>query len=65
MQEIPELLTIFHFNDVYNIQPYGKEPKAGAAYFNALLQREKLKYQQKLTLFSGDAFSPSLISTEL
>jgi 2',3'-cyclic-nucleotide 2'-phosphodiesterase (5'-nucleotidase family) len=59
-----ELLTIFHFNDVYNVQPYSKEPKAGAAYFNSLLQREKKKYQQVLTLFSGDAFSPSLISTE-
>lgn len=59
-----ELLTIFHFNDVYNIQPYSIEPKAGAAYFNSLLQREKAKYQQVLTLFSGDAFSPSLLSTE-
>lgn len=35
----PELLTIFHFNDIYNIQPYNVEPKAGAAYFNSLLQR--------------------------
>lgn len=57
-------LTIFHFNDVYNIQPYQEEPKAGAAYSQALLQREKAKYPHPITLFSGDAFSPSLISTE-
>lgn len=37
--ETPEHLTIFHFNDVYNVQPYSSEPKAGAAYFNSLLQR--------------------------
>jgi 5'-nucleotidase len=60
----PELLTIFHFNDIYNIQPQSQEPKGGAAYFNSLLQREKKKYQHPLTLFSGDAFAPSLLSTE-
>lgn len=53
--------SILHFNDVYDIQPEPKEPKAGAAYFKALLDR----YRQKnsLTLFSGDAFSPSLLSS--
>lgn len=61
-KKIPELLTIFHFNDIYNIQPHGEEPKGGAAYFNSLLQREKQKYRHALTLFSGDAFSPSLLS---
>jgi 5'-nucleotidase len=60
-----KLLTLFHFNDVYNIQPGSVEPKGGAAYFNSLLQREKKKDQHTLTLFSGDAFSPSLLSTEL
>lgn len=61
--EQEELLTIFHFNDVYNIQPGQVEPKGGAAYFNTLLHREKQKYKHHLTLFSGDAFSPSLLST--
>jgi len=46
------------------MQPYTTEPKAGAAYFQALLQREKKKYQHPLTLFSGDAFSPALLSSE-
>ncbi len=32
------LFTIFHFNDVYDIQPDTKEPKGGAAYFLALLK---------------------------
>jgi 5'-nucleotidase len=59
-----ELLTVFHFNDVYNIQPYDQEPKGGAAYFHTLLHREKNKYKHPLTLFSGDAFSPSPISAE-
>lgn len=57
-------MTIFHFNDVYDIQPDTKEPKAGAAYFNSLLQRCKKNYLHPLTLFSGDAFAPSLLSTE-
>ena len=39
-----KLLTLFHFNDVYNIQPGSIEPKGGAAFFNTLLQREKKKY---------------------
>lgn len=34
-----DLFTIFHFNDVYDIQPEKKEPKAGAAYFKTLLDR--------------------------
>jgi 2',3'-cyclic-nucleotide 2'-phosphodiesterase (5'-nucleotidase family) len=63
-KKIPELLTLFHFNDIYNIQPNCEEPKGGAAYFNSLLQREKKKYRQVVTLFSGDAFSPSLLSNE-
>ena len=46
------------------MQPYTVEPKAGAAYFLSLLKREREKYKHPLTLFSGDAFSPALLSYE-
>ena len=62
--ENKELFTIFHFNDVYDIQPEKEEPKAGVACFKSLLHRYRNSYQNTLTLFSGDAFSPSLLSTE-
>jgi len=58
-----DLFTVFHFNDVYDIQPEKHEPKAGVAYFKTLLDRYRDPYQNKLTLFSGDAFAPSLLST--
>ena len=32
-------LSILHFNDVYDIQPGNKEPKAGAAFFKSLIDR--------------------------
>lgn len=50
-----------HFNDVYDIQVSANEPKGGAAYFKALLDQYR-KYHT-LTLFSGDAFSPALLSS--
>ena len=28
-----DILSIIHFNDIYDIQPHLKEPKGGAAYF--------------------------------
>ena len=56
-----DYFSILHFNDVYDIQPETKEPKAGAAYFKALLDR--YRQENTLTFFSGDAFSPSLLST--
>jgi 5'-nucleotidase len=55
------LLRIIHFNDVYDIQPTGKNGEGGAYYFKALL--DKKRTDKTLTLFSGDAFSPSILST--
>ena len=55
-------LSILHFNDVYDIQPGNKEPKGGAAYFKAML--DKYRLNSTVTLFSGDAFAPALLSSE-
>ena len=61
-------LRIFHFNDCYNIQEKPRKAyPGGAARFVTAMRH----YQQQavaegieyLTLFSGDLFGPSLIST--
>ena len=52
-----DALTILHFNDVYNIEGREKEPVGGAARFKTCL--DKYRYLNPLTLFSGDALSPS------
>lgn len=56
--EVP-LLRILHFNDVYDIEP-NKTGDAGAYYFKAHLDQHR--NDRTLTLFSGDAFSPSNLS---
>jgi 2',3'-cyclic-nucleotide 2'-phosphodiesterase (5'-nucleotidase family) len=58
-------LRILHFNDVYDIQPDTREPVGGFARFRTILERYKKKTggdSATLTLFSGDAFNPSLES---
>lgn len=55
-----KILRILHFNDVYDIQPKKKTNSAGAYYFKAYL--DKYRDPLTLTLFSGDAFSPSVLS---
>lgn len=55
-------LIILHFNDVYNVEGYPNEPKAGAARFCTALRSARAN-SQSLTLFSGDCFSPSMVST--
>ena len=55
-------ISFLHFNDVYDIQPSKTEPKAGVAYFKPLLDR--YRDPSTMTFFSGDAFSPALLSTE-
>ena len=55
-------LNILHFNDVYEITESTREPIGGAARFQALVK--KLKEEHKaIVVFSGDAFSPSVISS--
>jgi len=55
-------LTIIHFNDIYNIEPnLSREPIGGAARF--LTAIKSFQHLNPLVLFSGDAFSPSMLST--
>jgi len=53
-----EILTILHFNDVYNIEPREKEPVGGAARFAHKLA--SYKDLNPLTVFSGDVLNPSM-----
>jgi 5'-nucleotidase len=56
-QQASDSLTILHFNDVYNIEGRDREPVGGAARFKTCL--DKFRHLNPLTLFSGDALSPS------
>ena len=63
-------LTILHFNDVYNVNGFEKEPKGGAARFRTMLLRHGARRNydepgESLVVFSGDAFAPSVVSTVL
>ena len=70
-------LFIVHFNDVYNIEERKKHPCGGAARFltcinkyrerclAAIDEEDDCKSSLPLVLFSGDAFSPSVMSTIL
>mmetsp|Transcript_54477 Transcript_54477/g.129851 ORF Transcript_54477/g.129851 Transcript_54477/m.129851 type:complete len:585 (+) Transcript_54477:108-1862(+) len=64
----PKVMTILHFNDVYNVEPRNKEPVGGIARF--VTRIEELRDEavsrgepKAVVLFSGDAFNPSLTST--
>lgn len=54
-------LIILHFNDVYNIEPRDQEPCGGASRFSTMIK--SFAHQQPMILFSGDVFSPSILST--
>lgn len=58
--EDKEVLRVIHFNDVYDIEPGDKDPIGGVARFKTAID-EHLN-DKTLVLFSGDAFSPSLLS---
>mmetsp|Transcript_82483 Transcript_82483/g.229958 ORF Transcript_82483/g.229958 Transcript_82483/m.229958 type:complete len:1740 (-) Transcript_82483:51-5270(-) len=62
-----EVMTILHFNDVYNVEPRKKEPVGGIARFvtrmKELKQEAFARGEPPICLFSGDAFNPSLTST--
>jgi hypothetical protein len=65
----PPDLRILHYNDVYHVEPGSREPVGGIARFQTLCNlyassSEKYAGQPELvTLFSGDAFNPSLESS--
>jgi len=52
-------LMFLHFNDVYEVQARTREPVGGVARFIEKLRQ----YPEAVTLFSGDALAPSLLST--
>uniref|UniRef100_A0A1B6LIG1 5'-Nucleotidase C-terminal domain-containing protein n=1 Tax=Graphocephala atropunctata TaxID=36148 RepID=A0A1B6LIG1_9HEMI len=54
-------VTILHYNDVYNIESRTEEPVGGAARFCTVIK--SFSHLQPLILFSGDIFSPSMLST--
>ena len=54
-------LTIIHFNDVYDIEPHSSGAR-GIVNFEAYVRELKKQYPDSLLLFSGDAFSPSVLT---
>ncbi|XP_065211905.1 trifunctional nucleotide phosphoesterase protein YfkN isoform X2 [Planococcus citri] len=54
-------ITILHFNDVYNVEPREADPAGGASKFSHAVK--SFSSLNPLVLFSGDIFSPSLLST--
>jgi 5'-nucleotidase len=61
-------LRLMHYNDVYHVDASSAEPVGGIARFMTLSKYyrndEKFKGQSELvTLFSGDAWNPSLESS--
>lgn len=64
----PPALRIIHYNDVYHLDPSSAEPVGGIARFVTVVKEyqsgDGFKDQPAcLTLFSGDAFNPSLESS--
>lgn len=61
-------LRLLHYNDVYHVDPASAEPVGGLPRFMTLVKEyqegKQAEGQPKiLTLFSGDAFNPSLESS--
>ncbi|KIX96864.1 uncharacterized protein Z520_07584 [Fonsecaea multimorphosa CBS 102226] len=66
----PPDLRLLHFNDVYHLDAFSREPVGGVTRFqtvcNYYRDDERFSGQPGLvTLFSGDAFNPSLESMSL
>ena len=63
------VLTLLHFNDVYELLPAKAEPVGGVSRFATVVKRLRARAASSapapapLLLFSGDAISPSLLST--
>ena len=55
------LFTFIHFNDVYDIQEK-KTGHAGIVNFEAYVRKLRTQYPQTMVIFSGDAFSPSILT---
>jgi 2',3'-cyclic-nucleotide 2'-phosphodiesterase (5'-nucleotidase family) len=64
----PPDVRLLHFNDVYHVDASSAEPVGGIARFQTLVNYYRhdgrFEGQPKLiTIFSGDAFNPSLESS--
>lgn len=64
----PPDLRIIHYNDVYHVEPSSREPVGGIARFQTVCDyyAKDAAFQDLsdvMTLFSGDAFNPSLESS--
>ena len=64
----PPDLRILHYNDVYHVEAGSAEPAGGIARFQTLCNYYKNDAKFKghpelITVFSGDAFNPSLESS--
>lgn len=57
----PAVVRLFHFNDVYNVEGFEREPVGGAARFRTAMKQT----EPDIVVFSGDAFAPSIMSTVL
>ncbi|GFY40213.1 hypothetical protein TNIN_453771 [Trichonephila inaurata madagascariensis] len=61
MSATKKVVSILHFNDVYNVEEQQQEPVAGATRFCAALK--SFNHLDPLVLFSGDILAPSIMST--
>jgi len=57
-----ESISLVHYNDVANIDPRDTDPVGGAARFLTAVKSHKEEVNP-LIIFSGNVFSPSMIST--
>lgn len=55
------LFSFIHFNDVYDIQKVHRGSH-GATNFQILVNKLRRSLSDPLLIFSGDAFSPSVLS---
>jgi len=60
-------VRLLHFNDVYTIEEAANDPVGGAARFATAVKEARARYsaggEESLLLFSGDALSPSVMSS--
>ena len=59
-----DVVTLLHFNDVYNCEAPKKKKLGGAAHFvSAIKQAAASTPHASAAFFCGDAFNPSIMST--
>jgi 2',3'-cyclic-nucleotide 2'-phosphodiesterase (5'-nucleotidase family) len=59
----PPVLTLLHFNDVYQLGPVDGGRRGGFARLATLVKRYRARSQPNLLLFAGDLISPSVESS--